>query len=221
MKIFIIIPCYNEAEHLAAVVESAEPYGQVLVVDDGSTDNSSEIAKEHGATVIRHFINRGQGAALETGDRFAYNHGADLVVHFDADGQHLASEIPSLLEPILAGEAEVVFGSRFLKSKVSQIPWFKKWLILRPAIIFQNYLLKVKLTDAHNGFRALSREALGKIFITQDGMAHPSEIIEQVKKFNLRYEEIPVTVLYNEFGQGFGSGFKILKDLFFNKINSK
>jgi len=219
MIIYIIIPCYNEANHLAKVIESAKPYGQVLVVDDGSNDNSAEVAITSGAIVLKHFINRGQGAALETGDRFAYNNGAEAVVHFDADGQHLAMEIPSLLEPILTCEVDVVFGSRFLKDKISQIPWFKKWLILKPAVIFQNYLLKVKLTDAHNGFRALSKNALSKIFITQDGMAHPSEIIEAVKKANLKYKEVPVTILYNEFGQGFRGGFKILKDLFFSKIN--
>ena len=221
MKIFIVIPCYNEARHLAKVIESAKPYGQVLVVDDGSVDNSSAVAEASGAIVLKHFINRGQGASLETGDRFAYGQGAEAVVHFDADGQHLAAEIPFVLEPILTGEAEVVFGSRFLPGNSSKIPWFKKWLILKPAVVFQNYLLKLKLTDAHNGFRALSSRALGKIFITQDGMAHPSEIIEQVKKAGLKYKEVPVTILYKEFGQGFAGGLKILKDLFFSKINNK
>ncbi|HLC63740.1 MAG TPA: glycosyltransferase family 2 protein, partial [Patescibacteria group bacterium] len=96
---------------------------------------------------------------------------------------------------------------------------FKKWLILKPAVFFQNLILGVKLTDAHNGFRALSRKALSEIKIKQDGMAHASEIVEQIKLKDLKYKEVPVTISYHEFGQGFISGLKILKDLLFGKIN--
>ena len=159
MKTFIIIPCYNDAAFLERVINSVKPYGQVVVVDDGSTDNSREIAQSAQAIVLKHRLNRGQGAALETGDLYALRDGAEIVVHFDADGQHQAAEIPRLIEPILKGEANVVFGSRFLKSD-DFTPFLKKWLILKPAILFQNLLLGVKLTDAHNGFRALSRKAL-------------------------------------------------------------
>ena len=113
----------------------------------------------------------------------------------------------------------MVFGSRFLKSD-DFTPFLKKWLILKPAILFQNLLLGVKLTDAHNGFRALSRKALELIRITQDGMAHASEIVEKVKLNGLKYREVPVTVLYNDFGQGFGGGLKILADWLFGKFNN-
>lgn len=219
MKIFIIIPCYNDSVFLGKVIADVKPYGQVIVVDDGSTDGSYKIAQATNVTVLRHFLNRGQGAALETGDRYALKQGAEIVVHFDADGQHQAGEIPQLLQPILIGEADVVFGSRFLK-KDNQIPFFKKWLILKPAVFFQNLLLGVKLTDAHNGFRALSKKALGLIQITQDNMAHASEIVEKVKLNNLKYQEVPVTVLYRDFGQGFSGGIKILADWLFGKFNN-
>ncbi|OGY89713.1 MAG: hypothetical protein A2927_00145 [Candidatus Komeilibacteria bacterium RIFCSPLOWO2_01_FULL_45_10] len=219
MKTFIIIPCYNDAAFLERVINSVKPYGQVVVVDDGSTDNSREIAQSAQAIVLKHRLNRGQGAALETGDLYALREGAEIVVHFDADGQHQAAEIPRLIEPILKGEANVVFGSRFLKSD-DFTPFLKKWLILKPAILFQNLLLGVKLTDAHNGFRALSRKALELIRITQDGMAHASEIVEKVKLNGLKYREVPVTVLYNDFGQGFGGGLKILADWLFGKFNN-
>ena len=219
MKTFIIIPCYNDAAFLERVINSVKPYGQVVVVDDGSTDNSREIAQSPHPIVLKHRLNRGQGAALETGDLYALREGAEIVVHFDADGQHQAAEIPRLIEPILKGEANVVFGSRFLKSD-DFTPFLKKWLILKPAILFQNLLLGVKLTDAHNGFRALSRKALELIRITQDGMAHASEIVEKVKLNGLKYREVPVTVLYNDFGQGFGGGLKILADWLFGKFNN-
>jgi len=218
LRIFIIIPCYNEAETIAQVVRRAKDYGQVVVIDDGSVDNSASLAKEGGAVVLSHFINLGMGAALETGDSYALKNYADLVVHFDADGQHQAEEIPELVKAIVDGGFDVVLGSRFLKNN-DQVPFFKKWLLLKPAIIFQNWLFRIKLTDAHNGFRALSKKALSKIKISQAGMAHGSEIIEQIKLNGLSYREVPVTIIYREFGQGFAGGLKILRDLIFGKIN--
>lgn len=218
LKIFIVIPCYNEAKTISEVVKRCREYGTVIVVDDGSKDNSQNFARESGALVARHYLNRGQGAALETGDQLALTLGADIVVHFDADGQHLAEEIPRLIAPIENGEVEVVFGSRFLNSK-NKIPFIKKWLILKPAIFFQNLLLKVKLSDVHNGFRVVSKNALQKISLRQDGMAHGSEIVSQTVKNKLKYLEVPVTIRYNEFGQGFMGGLKIIKDLFFGAIN--
>jgi len=217
MKVFIIIPCYNEADRLAAVIESVKQYGQVLVVDDGSEDSSIQIAESQNIVVLKHLINRGQGAALETGNRYALSHGADLVVHFDADGQHQAAEIPDLIKPIINGQADAVLGSRFLKD--NKIPWFKKYFVLKVVVFFQNLMLGVKLTDAHNGFRVLSKNAIKKIRITQDGMAHASEIIEQIVYHQLRYKEVPVTVVYNEFGQGIASGLRILRDLLFGRLN--
>jgi polyprenyl-phospho-N-acetylgalactosaminyl synthase len=189
-----------------------------VVVDDGSTDGSHEIARKQGAVCLRHFINRGQGAALETGNQYALSNGAEIVVHFDSDGQHQSSDIPALVKPIVEGRADIVLGSRFLNSK-DKVPFIKKWLILKPANFFQNHLLGIKLTDAQNGFRALSRSTLGKISITQDGWAHCSEIIEQIKIKKLRYEEVPVTIIYNEFGQNFLTGLKIIFDLLIGKLN--
>lgn len=217
MKIFIIIPCYNEAENISAVLRSVLPYGIPVVVDDGSKDQTAKIASQNGAMVLRHIVNRGMGAALETGNRYAYNNGADIAVHFDGDGQHSAEEIPRIIRPIIEGGADVVLGSRFLKE--NNTPFIKKWLILKTAIFFQNFLLKVKLTDAHNGFRALSAKALGKINLRQDGMAHATEIIEQIVKLGIKHVEAPVTVSYKEFGQGFLEGMQIVKDLLFGKIN--
>jgi len=220
MKLFIVIPCYNEVRRLAAVIQEVKSFGEVVVVDDGSRDNSYQVAQSQGVKVLRHLVNRGQGAALQTGNNYALSRRADLVVHFDADGQHQAEDIPKLASPITAGQADVVFGSRFLNVRDNnQLPFFKEWLILKPAIFFQNLLYGVKLTDAHNGLRAMSRKALEQIVITQDGMAHPSEIIDQLIIHNLPYLEVPVTIRYDEFGQGLLGGLKIIRDLIFGKIN--
>ncbi len=218
IKIFIIIPCYNNSATLVSVINSVKEYGQIVVVDDGSSDGSNQLAQSQNVEVLTHLVNRGQGAALETGNRYALSHGADIVVHFDADGQHQAGDIPKLIQPIIDGQIDITLGSRFL-SNDSKTPFFKKWLILKPAIAFQNLMLSVKLTDAHNGFRALSKNALKKIRITQDGMAHASEIVEQIISHKLRYQEVSVTILYHEFGQGFGAGLRILRDLLFGRIN--
>ena len=218
MKVFIIIPCYNEAEHLLEVIKEVKEYGEVVVVIDGATDQSYQIAKNQNIKVLQHLVNRGQGAALETGNRYALSQEADIVIHFDADAQHTATEIPKLIQPIINGQVDIVLGSRFLKQE-NKTPFLKKWLILKPAIVFQNLMYGIKLTDTHNGFRALSRKALENIRITQDGMAHPTDITEQIISKNLRYTEVPVTIKYHEFGQGFLNGLKILRDLLFGKIN--
>jgi len=199
------------------VSELKKYYRNIIVVDDCSRDETVSRAKESGATVLRHLINLGQGAALETGDKYAFDNGAEVIVHFDADGQHSAEEISNLISPIERGEADVVLGSRFL-SKKNQIPWVKKWLILKPAIFLSNLLTGLWLTDTHNGFRAFSRLAATKISIRQNRMAHASEIIGQIGKNKLRWVESPATIVYKEFGQGFRGGIKILKDLFLKVI---
>lgn len=216
MKVFVVIPSYNEAHNIEAVLASLQKYNyQIVVVDDGSSDQTAHLASRAGAIVLRHEINRGQGAALYTGTLYALDQGADIIVHFDADGQFVASEISRVIEPLVEGRADIVFGSKFLQA--NQIPPLKKFLIIKPAIWLNNFLTGLKLSDVHNGFRALSRAAAQKIQIKQDAMAHASEIVAQTKKLGLHYQEVPVTVLYREFGQGFGGGVKILIDWFIKK----
>lgn len=216
MKVFVVIPSYNEAPHIGAVLESLRKYDyQIVVVDDGSHDETSQLAQQAGAIVLRHEINRGQGAALYTGTLYALDQGADVIVHFDADGQFVAAEISRVIAPIIENRADIVFGSKFLQA--NQIPPLKKFLIIKPAIWLNNFLTGLKLSDVHNGFRAMSKLAAQKIQIKQDAMAHASEIVAQTKKLGLRYQEVPVTVLYREFGQGFGGGVRILIDWFTKK----
>lgn len=210
----VVVPAYNEEKEIGRTISGLFQHGyrEVVVVDDGSMDNTATVARAAGATVLRHRLNRGQGAALQTGDEYALAHGADIVVHFDADGQFDPTDIAPALEKIESGQADVVFGSRFLDSR-SRIPWIKKYLILPVARVVNWVFTGVWLSDAHNGFRLLALPALEKINITQAGMAHNTEILAQIKRNNLKYLEAPVKVRYHDFGQGIAGGFKIIGDL--------
>lgn len=213
----VIIPAYNEAANIGRVIRDLFQHGwkNILVVDDGSSDNTASLALISGAKVISHVFNRGQGAALETGDEYARRNGFDVVVHFDGDGQFCPSDIGGAIEKINNGY-NIVLGSRFLDSR-SKIPNFKKYFILPIARIVNYIFTGVKLSDAHNGFRVLDKVALDKINISQSGMAHNSEIVASIKKFNLKYCEHPVKVEYFRYGQGLGGGVKIIFDWIFKK----
>ena len=222
MKIIVVVPAYNEAEKIGEVVKDIKKVIEnIIVVDDGSTDQTGEIAKAAGVIVLTHLINRGQGAALQTGINFALAQGAEIIVTFDADGQLLAPEIDQVVKPLLLGEVDVVLGSRFL-NKINKIPRDKK-IILRLAVLVTRLYTGLKLTDTHNGFRAMSRQAAEKIKIQQDGMAHASEILEQIKKCSLRFKEVPVTMRYTEYsikkGQKLSNSFRIILDLIIGRIS--
>jgi polyprenyl-phospho-N-acetylgalactosaminyl synthase len=194
---YIIIAAWNEEKNIVNVIRSlkSKGYKKIVVVDDGSHDRTYEVAKKEGAIALKHIINRGQGAALQTGMTYALLNGAEYIVHFDADGQHKAEEIAHMLNPLLNKEVEATLGSRFLKKQ--EIPWIRK-ITLKGAILVILLFYGVKLTDAHNGFRAFSRDAAKKIIITMDRMEHASEIIDRIKKRNVKYKEIPVTIVYEE-----------------------
>lgn len=218
MKIICVIPAVNEAKNINQVINSVRPYVQeIVIVDDGSQDETANLARKEGVTVLQHQLNRGQGAALQTGNDYALKHGADIIVHFDADNQFLASEIPEMIKPLLNNQADIVFGSRFLGKKVN-FPPVKKYLIYPLAKFFTRVVLRIKLSDPQNGFRALSRKAAQKINIEHRAMAHNSEI--QIKAFQqkLRITEVPITVIYHEYGQKLSGGLKIIKDLIIKKL---
>ena len=219
-KIFIIIPAYNESASIASVIKdikAANKEWQIVVVDDGSGDETAEFAESAGAVVLRHLINRGQGAALKTGTDYAIMNGAAVIVHFDADGQFLANEISDVIAPIISGQADIVFGSRFLSApggKKSNIPWFKKYVILKLARLINKIFLGVSLSDPQSGCRAFSRPAAKELNWQQDRMAHCSEIMQLAAKSGSRVKEVPITIIYHNFGQHFSSGLKILEEFF-------
>ena len=218
MKIACVIPAWNEEKNIVKVIDDVRPYvAEIIVVDDCSQDRTAELARQAGATVLSHPINRGQGAALQTGNDQALNNGADLIIHFDADNQFLAKEIPDMVAPIIADQADIVFGSRFL-GKETNFPWLKKYLIYPLAHLFTRWILGIKLSDPQNGFRALSRHAAEIIKIENRQMAHASEIQAKAYQTKLRITEVPITVIYHDFGQKLSGGFKIAKDLLIHKI---
>lgn len=220
-NVFCVIPAFNERENIEKVIGSLKNFGyEIVVVDDCSSDNTHELALKSGASSLRHVINRGQGAALQTGTDYALANGAELIVHFDADGQFMAGEIKDVIAPILTGEADIVFGSRFLGKK-SKMPWLKKNVIMPFARIVNKVFLKVNLTDPQSGFRALSVKAAKEIRIEQNRMAHCSEILAKAFASDLKIKEVPITVIYNDFGQRFGGGLKILKELFIGTLLKK
>jgi glycosyltransferase involved in cell wall biosynthesis len=195
---FIVIAAYNEAGCIREVVaELLAAFPHVVVVDDGSSDNTVGEARAGGATALRHLINRGQGAALQTGISYALLHGAHYVVTFDADGQHDVADLPALLGPIAQGEVEICLGSRFLDGH-NQVPAVRR-AVLAGAVLFTRMTSRVKLTDAHNGLRAFSRKAAATLDLKLDRMAHASEIIDQVRSSGLSYREVPVHVRYTAY----------------------
>jgi glycosyltransferase involved in cell wall biosynthesis len=221
MKIFCIIPAFNEAQSIQTVISKVKPLvDEIVVVDDNSKDNTADLAREAGAVVLQHIINRDQGASLQTGNEYALNNGADIIVHFDADDQFQAEEISDVIQPIINNEADIVFGSRFL-GKESNMPWKKKYIIIPLGKLVNRYLfgIKTKLTDPQSGFRAMTRRVAEEIVIENDGKAHCSEILIKASRGKYKIKEVPITVVYHHFGQKFSGGFRIIKDIIYNKLN--
>jgi glycosyltransferase involved in cell wall biosynthesis len=222
-EVFILIPSYNEGQVISKTIAPLLEIGyQVVIIDDCSTDNTSGVLRNLPIHYVRHSINLGQGAALQTGIKYALKAGAQYAITFDADGQHNYQEIPKMLEPIEAGRADITMGSRFMKGGIAEsIPPVRK-AIIKTAIMVNAILTGLWLTDAHNGFRALNRTALEKIKMTQNRMAHATEILSLVKKAKLRYEEVPVHIVYTDYslnkGQANLNSIHIVIDIIINKI---
>lgn len=213
-----VVPGYNEAKRIGSVVRDLFHHVDlVVVVDDGSSDETAQVAREAGAIVLQHRINRGQGAALQTGHEYALSVGADYVLHFDGDGQFDVLDIEPAVEKIKESKVDVLFGSRFLTDQTN-MPFSKRYLIHPLGKIFNKIFFRVKLSDAHNGFRILNKKALEKIKITQDRMAHATEIPAQVFQSDLCWVEFPVKVHYHTYGQSGRGAVQIIKDLIFGKF---
>jgi polyprenyl-phospho-N-acetylgalactosaminyl synthase len=203
-KIFVVMAAYNEAEAIRPVVDSllSASYPHVVVVDDASTDRTVEVLKDSPVYLLRHCVNRGQGAALQTGIEFALSRGAEIVVTFDADGQHDVRDIAGMVSPLLAGECEVTLGSRFL-GKTEGMPLTRR-LILKAGVLFTRVFSRIRVSDIHNGLRAFTARAAAHIHLEMDRMAHASEILDQIQQSGLRYREVPVTIRYTSYSIGKG-----------------
>lgn len=203
MKVIAVVPAWNEEPVIHAVLMKLRPHvDEVVVVDDGSQDLTYEQAKKSGVIVLKHIVNRGQGAALQTGTEYARQLGADIIVHFDADGQSPEHQISALIEPIKNGEVEVVLGSRFL-DQTTNIPRVHR-ITLLIANFFTRVMSGLKLTDSHCGFRAIHKDATCKLKMRQDAFAHASEILQLIARNKLKYKEVPVSIRYTEYSNSRG-----------------
>lgn len=196
--VFVVIAGFNEGAVVGKVVRDVRTRGYtVVLVDDGSQDDTGPAAAAAGAHVLRHPVNRGQGAALQTGITYALQQGADVLVTFDSDGQHDPDDIPRVVAPIRDGRCEIVLGSRFLASGSNPPP--VRRAVLKLGVLFTRAVSRVRLTDVHNGLRAFARPAALSLEITMDRMAHASEIIDQIGRRGWRFEEVPVTIRYDAY----------------------
>ena len=218
MNILAIIPAYNEGEKIGEVVSGLKNKANlpldILVVNDGSKDETASRALETGAIVISHAINRGQGAALKTGIDFAIKKNYQTVIFFDADGQMDPVEAYNLNLKLNEGY-DVVLGSRNI-GRVIDMPLSTK-IVKRLALIFTRLTSGLNLTDTHNGFQAWRISALSQIKLDQDRMAHASQILNEISRLKLKYCEVPVTIKYTDYskrkGQRLWNSFNILWDL--------
>jgi polyprenyl-phospho-N-acetylgalactosaminyl synthase len=220
--VWIVVAALDEAPVIGPIVSDlvGRTY-RVVVVDDGSRDATGQIALSAGATVITHPINLGQGAALQTGIKFALQQGASYVVTFDADGQHRPSDVPRLVEALIGNGAAYALGSRFLGSSRG-MPYGRR-LLLQAAIWFTRVITGLSLTDTHNGLRAMTREGASRIALRQNRMAHASELLEQIAASGLPHMEVPVTIDYSRYslakGQRLSDSLAILFDLSAQKLH--
>lgn len=195
MDALIVISSLNGAKSLGGVITDLKKNGwkNILVVDDGSIDNTSAVAEENKVSVVRHIVNRGLGAGLGTGFAYAKAHDVDILVTFDDDGQHQAKDIARLIAPIKKNLADVVIGSRMADSK--DMPFSRK-LANHLANTLTLLLFGVPTTDSQSGFRAFNKKAINCIKIKTDRMEVSSEFFKEIRRNNLRFVEIPIKAIY-------------------------
>ncbi|PIZ00275.1 glycosyltransferase family 2 protein [bacterium (Candidatus Howlettbacteria) CG_4_10_14_0_8_um_filter_40_9] len=211
-NIFIVIPVYNEGSIVGSVIDEIKKagYEKIILVDDGSKDNTLEV-QEKEIVFLRHYINRGKGAATKTGFEAVKLLGAKILVTMDGDGQHDAGDIEKLVRPIVEEECDVVLGTR--KFTVGEVPRIK---ILYNFVgnFFTWFFYGLWVTDSQSGFRAYSKKAIDVIDTKTDRYEYDSEVIREIKKYNLKFKEIPIKVRYTTYSkskaskQGFLNGIK-------------
>lgn len=221
-SIFVIIPCYNEAGMIRKTVTTVLEKGyNVVVVDDCSKDGSKRQLAGLPIYYLRHRVNLGQGAALQTGIDFAKRKNAEYFVTFDADGQHDSDDIPGMLEFLRKENADIVFGSRFLPGSKTNVSRSRKF-----ALNFGRYIIflvsGIMLSDSFNGFRVLSKAAVEKIKLTENRMAHPAEFLMLTAANKIKYVEYPVAIHYSDYSKNKGlknkDGIKIIFEILLYKI---
>jgi glycosyltransferase involved in cell wall biosynthesis len=222
-SVFIVVPVFNEGPVIASSLDMLIKEGYSIVcVDDASTDNSLEVIRSLPVHSLHHRVNLGQGASIQTGMTYAIERAARYIVHFDADGQHNPADIPSLLAPLENGEADVVLGSRFIRDEDRAAVPPAKRALLKAGVVVNWTLTGVKLTDAHNGFRAMTADAARKLNLRENRFAHASEILDEIRRNKLRVVERPTAIAYTDYstakGQSMWNSIKIVTDMLLRRI---
>lgn len=214
MKIYIVVPAHNEAKRIGRVLRDLKQTKlPVIVVDDGSRDGTTQIAKKSGVIVLTHSINLGKGAAMKTGALAAFKLGADAVVFMDSDGQHSVSDVPKFVHELKEGNAEVLFGMRMGNQEVPG----ERFLGNKIASLLVFWLYGIKVKDILCGFRAITAKAFRLIEWHSLGYEVETEMAIKVGKNHLKYLEIPVEMIYHDktkgltLTSGVGIIFEILK----------
>lgn len=228
-KIIFLIRAYNEATRIIPVIESifSAGYTHILIVDDGSKDNTLEVLSRFPSLhIVHHPFNRGGGAALETGFEYIRRNGEilgiEFVVTFDADGQHHVEDMKVFVEAFKKDPTlDLVLGSRFIVKTHTNVPLFRR-LILLGGQFFTLFISGVWLTDAHNGYRMMKLETVKKIRLTMDGMEYGSEFVDEMHHQKCRFAEVPVNVTYTEDtlakGQHLGGAWRIVTRMLWKKF---
>jgi polyprenyl-phospho-N-acetylgalactosaminyl synthase len=221
----IIIPAYNEGPAIAATIKGIpKEFSHIICIDDGSSDDTSSQIKTTRAMLVRHPINLGQGAAIQTGIEYGLlNPKINYFVTFDADGQHRIQDVKKMFEHLKKKKLDIVLGSRFLGSAENIST--RKRVLLKLAVKFSNITSGVKLTDTHNGLRVFNRFAAENLQLKLPDFSHASEIIERIAEKNLKYEEVPVTIIYTDYsrskGQSMINAVNISFDMIINRAMKK
>jgi len=224
---WVVVPVYNEATVVAQVLAGVRrEFDNVVAVDDGSSDDSAAEILKSGAVLVRHAVNLGAGAAMETGLAYALGQpGAQFFVTFDADGQHQVHDAVAMVELLRTGEVDVALGSRFMEAGSAEGITRSRRLLLMAGRRFDKLTSGVSLTDAHCGLRAFNRQFAQRIQLSLRGMAHASELLNTLRRSGLRYREVPVTVLYTDYsrkkGQKSINSINIAMDVWLHQLFSR
>jgi polyprenyl-phospho-N-acetylgalactosaminyl synthase len=217
--VWIVIPAFNEAAVIGEVIADVRSvFDHVVCVDDGSADDTGEIARRAGAHLVRHPINLGQGAAIQTGVEYARRQpGARVFATFDADGQHRVKDVAAMIDRLGADDVDVVVGTRFATPQGARPPFLKR-IVLQTAARLSRRGRRLGLTDTNNGLRVFNKKVADGLDITMSGMSHANEFIMLVDENHWRVVEEPVEVLYTDYsmskGQPLLNGVNIIFDGF-------
>ena len=220
--VWIVVPAHNEASVIGGVVAGLRSvFAHIVVVDDGSRDDTSSAALRAGAHVVTHPVNLGQGAAIQTGVEYARARpGARIFATFDADGQHRVEDVVAMIDRLGAADLDIVIGTRFADGHPPNVPALKR-IVLRAAARLSPDSRRLHLTDAHNGLRVFNKTVADGLNITMNGMSHAGEFIAMIAENHWRVGEEPVEILYTEYsmskGQPLLNGVNIVFDGFLRR----